>query len=72
MCNYLKCNQLSPPRIMALITRARRKKAFVTGCLTSVILLCILSDRREDHNLKQYQYFDGQFSSVRVVKQNET
>ena len=57
---------------MALITRARRKNAFVTGCLTSVILLCILSDRREDHNLKQYQYFDGQFSSVRVVKQNET
>ena len=57
---------------MMALPRTRRKKTLVTVCLSSVILLCILSDRREDHNLKQYQYFDGQFSSVRVVKQNET
>lgn len=55
-----------------IYSRARRKKALVTGCLTSVILLYVLSDVREEPNLKKYQYFDGYYTKVLLVKQNET
>jgi len=57
---------------MIALPRTRRKKTLVTVCLSSVILLCILSDRREEHNLKQYQFYDGQYTKINILKQNET
>ena len=53
-------------------SRTRRKKALVTGCLCSVMLLYILSDTRDEHNMKNYQYFNGYFTSVNVLQQDET
>ena len=57
---------------MIALPRTRRKKTLATVCLSSVILLCILSDRREEHNLKQYQFYDGQYTKINILKQNET
>jgi hypothetical protein len=54
------------------LTRGLRKKAFVTGSLTTLLLICVLLDKRSSQNLKSYQYFDGNFIPVNLLEQNKT
>lgn len=54
------------------LTRNRRKKALVSGVATSLFLFYALLDTRSDQNLKNYQFYDGNYAKIQIIKQNET
>ena len=51
---------------------ARRKKAFVTACLTSFFIVCILYDRSTEENVKNYTFYNGKYAKIRIYRQNQT
>lgn len=54
------------------LTRNRRKKALVSGFATSLLLIYALLDTRSDQNLKNYQFYEGNYAKIQIIKQNET
>ena len=54
------------------LTRNRRKKALVSGFATSLLLIYALLDTRSDQNLKDYQFYEGNYAKIQIIKQNET
>jgi len=54
------------------LARARRKKVFVTACLTSFFMFCFLYDRSTDENVKKYTFYGGNYAKIHLLRQNET
>ena len=54
------------------LARARRKKVFVTACLTSFFIVCVLYDRSNEENEKKYTFYNGKYAKLRVYRQNQT
>ena len=54
------------------LTRNRRKKALVSGVATCLFLVYALLDTRSDQNLKNYEFYVGNYAKIQIVKQNET
>ena len=54
------------------LAHARRKKVFVTACLTSFFIVCFLYDRSTEENVKKYTFYGGDYAKIHLLKQNET
>ena len=54
------------------LARARRKKVFVTACLTSFFMFCFLYDRSTEENVKKYTFYGGNYAKIHLLRQNET
>ena len=54
------------------LTRNRRKKALVSGVAMCLFLVYALLDTRSDQNLKNYEFYVGNYAKIQILKQNET
>ena len=57
---------------MGFYRAARKRKALITGSVASFFCFFLLYDQRNDENLKNYTYYEGNYAKIQIVEQNQT